>query len=638
MPDLVPPRRTRYFGRPARRRSGGYWGKLRQYVAYEAGAAADFALPELSTMSLRSWAFLSAVTTSAVAAQGSLNQYGNPTRMRAAPTSADITVRDLQVRLYQFADDSMQGRQVGRVGNMKGTDYIAAELKKLGVQPAGDNGSYFQVLPYHLRSYTTSSRLSVNGNPLRWNTDFLAVPGTRAPRPITGVEVIFGGLASDPAQQITPAQAAGKLVVLKSSGASVTLSVNQPSAGAPPQTRFPGAIAVATVDLDVLTMAQRVAINTPTVATQLVTGRGRGPQADPAGDSMNLLRQQVDQLAPQATLRLTRAAAAQLFGVQTIDNLPLGTTGGTVNASLDFVSLPSQFARNVIGIIPGSDPQLRHTYVALGAHNDHVGFNTPIDKDSLKAFNNEKNRRLMANGMVALRPEQLAEIRVNMDSIRRRHPVARLDSINNGADDDGSGSMALLEIAEYVQAMKVKPKRSLLLVWHTGEEAGLIGSAFFTRNPTVPLDSVVAQLNIDMIGRGRGEDLPGGGDNYLGVVGSFFDSKDLGETVAQVNGRQRALFTLDYKFDSTLSWTGYNNIYGRSDHFNYALQGIPIAFFFTGLHGDYHQRTDEAEFIDYPHLARITRYISDVGLTVANGPRPRINGSRPTRPARTVVP
>jgi Zn-dependent M28 family amino/carboxypeptidase len=240
--------------------------------------------------------------------------------------------------------------------------------------------------------------------------------------------------------------------------------------------------------------------------------------------------------------------------------------------------------------------------------------------------------------MIALTPAQLATITVNMDSIRRFIPKARLDSIRNGADDDGSGSMGVLEIAEAIQSMKVKPKRSTLFVWHTGEEAGLIGSAFFTRNPTVPMDSVVAQINIDMIGRGRAEDLPGGGPNYVGVVGSFFDSKDLGETVLAVNKRLKEPLELDNKYDSTLTWSGYNNIYGRSDHYNYAQQGVPIAFFFTGLHGDYHQVSDEAEFIDYPHYAKITNYISDLVVEVGNGPRPRINGSKPARPPRAMVP
>ncbi|MBL8961490.1 MAG: M28 family peptidase [Gemmatimonadetes bacterium] len=564
-----------------------------------------------------------------------LNKYGNPPRLRPAPTTAAITVRDLQIRLYQFADDSMHGRQVGRIGNMKGTDYIAAELKKLGVAPAGDNGTYFQVLPYQLRSFTANSRLAVNGNPLEWNRDWVAVAGPRAPRPISNVEVVFGGVAGDTAQQVTAAAAAGKLVVLLP-GAPPAAG-GRPQFGAPPNTRLAGAAAIATVDLDGLSLAQRQKLNQPDVATQAAGGRGR-PGAAPAGDSLAILRAQLDQLAPQATLRLTRAAAAALFGGQPVERLRPGTLGGTVNASLDYVALPSNYARNVVAVIPGSDPQLKGQYVALGAHNDHVGFNTPVDKDSLKAFNDIRNRMLLANNMVALRPEQLATIRVNMDSIRRIHPVARLDSINNGADDDGSGSMALLEMAEALQAMRVKPKRSTLLVWHTGEEAGLIGSAYFTRHPTVPMDSIVAQVNIDMIGRGRDGDIPGGGEDYLGVVGSFFDSKDLGETVAAVNQKAARPFQLDYRYDSTLTWTGYNNIYGRSDHYNYALQGVPIAFFFTGLHGDYHQRTDEAEFIDYPHYTRITNYILELAKTLGNGPRPRMNGSRPARPPRPVVP
>ena len=197
--------------------------------------------------------------------------------------------------------------------------------------------------------------------------------------------------------------------------------------------------------------------------------------------------------------------------------------------------------------------------------------------------------------------------------------------------------MAVLEIAEAMMAMSVKPKRSTLFIWHTGEEGGLVGSAFFTRHPTVPIDSVVAQLNVDMIGRGRAEDLPGGGPDYVGVVGSFFDSKDLGETVQSVNARQPNRLTLDYKFDEPIAWSGYNNIYARSDHYNYAQQGVPIAFFFTGLHGDYHQRSDEPEFIDYPHYAKIANYIKELVVEVGNGPRPRLNGSKPAKP-RVIVP
>ena len=580
-----------------------------------------------------------------------VNAYGNPATVTPAPTTAAISIRDLQIRLYQFADDSMMGRQVGRLGNKKGTDYIAAEVKRLGLLPAGDNGTYFQVLPFHLRKFTEHSRLTVDGNPIAWNVDVVAVPGQRAPKPVGTVEVIFGGTQGDVATQITAEQAAGKFVVLLPSTTTATTAGGrgagaggQAFAGgrgaAPAPSRFADAAAVATIDLDALTPAQRAAINEPTVAAAAGGGRGapaggRGGAAPAPVVSLALLKQQLAAFQPQAAFRLTKAGAARLFARTSIDGLTPGTKGGMVAASLDFVELPTDFARNVVAILPGSDPVLKNQYVAIGGHNDHVGMTAaPADKDSLKAFNDIKIRWQLANKMAQPTIDVTSTFVVNMDSIRKVHPKARLDSINNGADDDGSGSMGVLEIAEAMAAMKVKPKRSTLFVWHTGEEGGLLGSAHFVANPTVPLDSVVAQINIDMIGRGRAADIPGGSDDFVGVVGSFFDSKDLGETVKSVNQKQAKPLTLDYKFDDPIEWAGYNNIYGRSDHFNYAKAGVPIAFFFTGLHGDYHQRSDEAEFIDYPHYAKIANYIKDIVVEVGNGPRPQLNGTKPAKPRK----
>lgn len=566
-----------------------------------------------------------------------LNHYGNPATVKPAPTKAAIDIRDLQIRLYQFADDSMMGRQVGRLGNKKGTDYIAAEMKRMGLVPAGDNGTYFQVLPYHLKKFTDHSRLTVNGNPLSWNTEFVAVPGARAPKAFTDADVIFGGTTGDESTQITAEQAAGKFVVLLPSANAGSgrggVAFGGARGGAATPNRFADAAAVATVDLDGLSLAQRIAINDPAVASQSTARGGRGGRAGGQGpvDSIALLKQQLAALQPQPTFRVTKAAAAQLFARSSMDGIQPGTPGGVVNTSLDYVELPSEYGRNVVAIIPGSDPVLKHQYVAIGGHNDHVGFRSPVDKDSLKAFNDQRIRWMIANKMAQPGIEVVTKFVVNMDSIRKRYPTPRIDSINNGADDDGSGSMAVLEIAEAIQAMAVKPKRSTLFVWHTGEEAGLIGSAYFTRNPTVPIDSVVAQINIDMIGRGRAEDIPGGSDDYVGVVGSFFDSKDLGETVKAVNSKMKKPLTLDYKFDDPIEWAGYNNIYGRSDHYNYAQQGVPIAFFFTGLHGDYHQASDEAEFIDYPHYAKIANYLKDLVIEVGNGPRPRMNGTKPAK-------
>ncbi|MBL0937911.1 MAG: M28 family peptidase [Gemmatimonadaceae bacterium] len=574
-----------------------------------------------------------------------VNQYGNPEKMRPAPTTGAITVRDLQTRLYQFADDSMQGRQVGRAGNEKGTNFIAAELKRLGVQPAGVNGTYFQNLPFHTRRFTDHSRVTVNGNPLQWNTEVVAVPGQRAPRPVVDADVVFGGVQGDTSGQITSAQAAGKVVVLLANPAGTRGGQGQAFAVrpgfAPPVGRFDNAAAVVTVDLDALTPAQRKAINVPTAASQTVAPVMPARQDTTVPETLEEFRGRAaryqNQMYPQAALRMTRDAAAKLFGVASLDALSPGSAGGKVSLALDFAEEPTNWGRNVIGVIPGSDPKLKHQYLAVGAHNDHVGFAPVVDKDSVRAFNVARNKVLIANGMKNLGPDLMATIRVNMDSIRRIHPKPRLDSIRNGADDDGSGSMAVLEIAEAIMAMPVKPKRSVLFVWHTGEEAGLLGAAHFTQNPTVPIDSIVAQLNIDMIGRGRAEDLPIGGEDYVSVIGSLFDSKDLGEQVKAVNAKQSKPLKLDYSLDEPSQWSGYNNIYGRSDHFRYAQQGVPIAFFFTGLHGDYHQYSDEPEFIDYPHYARIANYIKDIAIEVANGPRPRLNGTKPVKP-KTIVP
>ena len=537
------------------------------------------------------------------------NEYGYPPRLAPRPTTAAITDAELMTHIYIFADDSMMGRQSGRVGNMKGTAYIARELARLGVEPAGDGGTYFQSLPYVLRRYGANSSLMVNGRPLRWLDDFVAVPGRAAPLPLSGVTAIYGGIAGDTARQIPPALGAGKLVVL--SGPVVVPAAGGRGGGgrggaAGGPARFADAAAVATIDLHNLSPAARALINDPPAT--LNTGRGGAPPtaATPA----------------PAMFRITPEAAAQIFG-QPIEGLAPGTAGGTVTARLEYLERPvPEFGRNVVGIIRGSDPALASEYIAIGAHNDHVGFTaSPVDHDSLRAFASAALALQMQTGeLVALTPEQRASIRVDLTALRRLRP-ARLDSIRNGADDDGSGSMAMLEIAEAIAAMPVKPRRSILFVWHTGEEGGLSGSRWFVENPTVPRESIVAQINLDMIGRGRTTDIPGGGDDYLGVVGSKRLSSELGGMVASVNARQDRPFRLDYKFDAETTWPGYNNIYGRSDHANYARYDIPIAFFFTGLHQDYHQVTDEPQYLDYPHYAAITRYLRDLVVEVGNRDR-----------------
>jgi hypothetical protein len=274
--------------------------------------------------------------------------------------------------------------------------------------------------------------------------------------------------------------------------------------------------------------------------------------------------------------------------------------------------------RNVVAVLPGSDAKLKNEYVEIGAHNDHVPMSTrAVDHDSLRAYNSfSRPGGAETQPPIPVTPEQMIRVNAMKDSLHALHGGARLDSINNGADDDGSGSMGVLEIAEAFAKATVKPKRSLLFVWHVGEELGMYGSSYFTDYPTVPRDSIVAALNVDMIGRGDEKDSPGlGGPNYLQLLGSRRLSKEYGDLVEQVIADTKSGFKPDYQFDANGHPQQY---YCRSDHWSYARYGIPVTFFSTGGHQDYHMLTDEPQYIDYSHYARVTQLIHDVALRVAN--------------------
>lgn len=224
--------------------------------------------------------------------------------------------------------------------------------------------------------------------------------------------------------------------------------------------------------------------------------------------------------------------------------------------------------QNVVGILEGSDPVLKNEYVAIGAHYDHVGMNNPDC------------------------------------------PPVGNDNICNGADDDGSGTAAVLAIAD-AMSHGPKPKRSILFVWHSGEEMGLWGSEYIVENPPVPLTSIIAQFNIDMIGRSRKEgdtnpknkDLSKQGEVY--VIGSTMMSTGLAQTNETVNKAYLNL-TFNYKYDDP---NDKEKFFYRSDHYNYAKKGIPILFYFTGVHEDYHMASDSVDKIDFQQMEKISRTI-----------------------------
>ena len=515
-----------------------------------------------------------------------------PLELAPRPTTAAVTDADLMTRLYVFADDSMLGREAGTEGNLRATAYIARELERLGVRPAGDDGSYFQTVPFLRRFVSERGGISVDGAPVALWTDVVPTGGTHS---VDGAQVIFGGVQGEPLA-ITAEQAAGRVVLLASRGAGYA----SPAVG--PGSPLAGAAGVALEVSDETLARTASAQRRPRIVPQ----RKPGP-------------------AP-LSLHVSARAARRLLG-RAPEGAPPGFVGRRIAGTLFYENEPAP-ARNVVGVIPGTDSALRGTYVALGAHNDHVGVaSAAVDHDSLRAVNREAWRLQGAfAGLPELPPERRAAIRVNVDSLRRLRP-ARPDSIHNGADDDGSGSMALLEIAEALAHGPHKPRRSVLFVWHTGEEKGLLGARAFTDNPSVPRDSIVAQINIDMIGRGQAEDVQGGGPGYVGIVGARRLSSELGELVEAVNRARRDPLRLDYRLDAN----GHpENIYCRSDHYEYARFGIPVAFFFTGLHGDYHQVTDEPQYIDYANYGRITRFIHDLTLRLAGlDHRPAVDGPRP---------
>jgi Peptidase family M28 len=520
------------------------------------------------------------------------SQTALPLKRAAERTRTAITPADLMSRLYLYADDSMMGRAAGTEYNLKATAYIAAEVRRMGLVPAGDSGGYFQNVPLVRRAYDEQSRIVVDGVALKAFEDFLPRDQGAATRPIEGAQTVFAGAWGD-SVMLGSEQAAGKLVVIATPRHPPPQQPAWfvPRAGA--TARYRAAAGIAIVSLDVMPPQLRQAFRDPQVTLK--------EGAAPTGDVL------------PTYFYLSAAAARRLIGAG-VDSAATGTAGKTVQGSLAFAESPAP-ARNVVAILQGSDPALRGEYVAIGAHNDHVGFDhTPVDHDSLRAFNDARRRLELAAAGHDVTPEQVAAIRVNVDSLHRLH-AARRDSIFNGADDDGSGTVAVLEIAEAFAGARVKPKRSLIFVWHTGEELGLFGSQYFTDHPTVVRDSIVAQLNMDMVGRGRAEDELLGGPGYMQLIGTRRLSTELGDMIETLNKARRRPFAFDYQFDATGHPEQY---YCRSDHYMYARYGIPIAFFSTGNHRDYHEVTDEPQYIDYQKLTDVSQFVYDVALAVAN--------------------
>ncbi len=516
-----------------------------------------------------------------------------PLKHAPKPTTSAITSGDLMTRLYIIADDSMKGRQAGGEGHQMTTAYIALELKRMGLAPAGDSGGYFQYVPLVRRQFERGASLTAGSTTLRPDSDFVPLVVRGTPRSIDGAQVIYGGVFTDSSSWITADQARGKFVVFaappsSNGGRFFIISIR-------PISRFANAAGVAIPTLELAPPDFLARIHAPGLA---LAQSATGPES-----------------ASPLHLLVTQSAARALLG-NSLDSLPPSTLGQTIHGTVKLIEEP-RTTRNVVAVLPGSDAKLRGEYLAIGAHSDHIGMrDMPLDHDSVRAANEqawEMRGKSLDNADPS--PQQLSLIHVDVDSLRKKH-APRMDSVFNGADDDGSGTVSVLEIAQRFASERPRPHRSILFVWHTGEELGLIGSRWFTDHPTVSRDLIVAQLNIDMIGRGDSADIHGGGPNVVGLVGSRRLSTELGDLAESVDQKsERPPLKFDYSMDAK----GHpENIYCRSDHYMYARYGIPVIFFSTGLHQDYHQLTDEPEYIDYAHMARVASYVHDLALAVAN--------------------
>ena len=507
-------------------------------------------------------------------------------------TSTEISAPDLKARIAIFSDDSMQGRRTGTPGNEKGNGYIVSELRRLGLRPAGDTGSYLQHVPlssYAVDSATATLRVGA-GELVLWRDYHPYQAEFQVPaRPIDGAELVYIGGPADSASLPSREALQGKVVVYNSGTSGNTLGTPDMHPEGPL-----GLIAgIAVTGVDTLIATFQEVFRTPRIVVK-----------------------QTLELPPGVTqprlIILPTASLPTLFG-KPLDQLRPGDSGPAIQGDVTFEE-SDLGASNVVAVLDGSDPALRHQYVALGAHNDAIGVVSAVDHDSLRAYNTVMRPRGANDAPGEPNAEQAARIRAMVDSMRKLRP-ARLDSIVNGADDDGSGSMALLEIAEALARSDARPKRSLLFVWHTGEESGLQGSRWFTDNPTVPRDSIVAQINTDMIGRGGPDSETSRDPAYIQVIGSRRLSTELGDLAEAVNREGGHGLEFDYSYDAD----GHpDNFYCRSDHYMYARYGIPISFFSTGGHRDYHQVTDEIQYLDLDKYARVTKFVGAVAEAVAN--------------------
>lgn len=489
----------------------------------------------------------------------------------AMKASTEITAKQLSDYLYFVASDEMEGRDTPSRGLDTTAKFIGMNLSRWGFKPAGDNGTFYQKIALKRESIDAEkSMLEIGGQKFNLNDDYFRLTGNgMAEAPLVYAKDGWF-VKSKGIDAFAGIDVKGKIVVLSGVGFPRGF-LNPVPSGVAQSDLKPETKGVEWADP--MTYAkQKGAVGIILIGSPMLQARweqlkgflGRGNMSPeklgPGGAA--------DESLP--TMIVSGKTGDAVFNGEDKNPAKMTDAGAFELKKSAKINLTAKieilWTQNVVAIWEGSDPVLKNEMVAIGAHYDHIGMNP-----------NSPNP----------------------------------DKISNGADDDGSGTVAVLSIAEALGKSKTRPKRSILFVWHCGEEKGLWGSEYFNKFPTVDIKQVTAQLNIDMIGRSRKSDSTEpkdkelSGENSIYVIGSNMMSSKLGEIVANTN---KAYLKLDYDFRYD-DPKDPNQFFFRSDHFNYAVNGIPISFWFDGVHVDYHGVGDEPQKIDYTKMEKISRTI-----------------------------
>jgi hypothetical protein len=476
-------------------------------------------------------------------------------------TTALITADDMRHRVEILAHDSMRGRDTGTRGIRMAAEYLVAELSRLGLRPAGDDGTFFNHSPLQRRIRDLEVTLTSGGATTQPGLDEVVSVAGLAGLPATGRTegsgpVVFAGHLLDPdiTRELTAQELAGAVVIVRLAPPE-GVNPQQTPPRLPLAMLFgPGSPAAAVLLVAEEGEAELWSFVSAIARRGQVEIQGESPPAGPAPAFFMVTPDFVE-----------RATAAPLAGARE-PRTGLGTFTYSMRERVEPIE-----AWNIAAVLPGRDAARAGQYVSLGAHYDHVGIGVPV------------------NG----------------------------DSIYNGADDNASGTAAVLEVAERLASLpqRDRPARSVLFLWYTGEEHGLLGSRTFADAPTVPRDSIVVNINADMVGRNH--------PDSLHVVGAGRFSSTLEAAVERIN---RAL-PRSFIFDRTYDQPGHpERIFCRSDHYNFARHRIPIVFFTTGLHEDYHQPSDTVEKLDYDKASRVAHLMAALTRDLADAPqRPQID-------------